>query len=284
MTIEKPEKQPNGALVFSAKGFALKDTLDCGQCFRWEEDEKGVFHGVVGNRSISVSQQGEKLLVERCTPEEWEEFWMDYFDFREDYTVFQRQLSFDPVCCQAMELAGGIHILRQDPWEALCSFIISQNNNIPRIKGIISRLCETWGTPLGEGRYSFPGWEQMASLSLEDLAPLRAGFRAKYLLDAARKVQDKTVDFQEIFQADVAQGEQILRQIQGVGPKVAQCVLLFGFHKMDAFPVDVWMKKVLEAYYPDGFPEKAKPWAGIAQQYLFHYARLTRLGQKEKLV
>lgn len=266
-------------LVIQCPGFALKDTLECGQCFRWDQQEDGSFLGIAGNRLLRIRQQEDALYVYGCESADWEGVWADYFDFREDYTRFQKALSFDPVCCEAMKLAGGIHILRQDPWETLCSFIISQNNNIPRIKGIISRLCALLGDPLTEGCYSFPGPERLAALSVEDLAPLRAGFRAKYLLDAAQKVADGTVDFDAVRAASLEEGEQLLRQIHGVGPKVAQCVLLFGFHKMDAFPVDVWMKKVLSQFYPDGFPAAAKPYGGIAQQYLFHYARLTKLGQ-----
>ena len=265
-------------LIVKAEGFSLADTLDCGQCFRWEKQEDGSFLGIVGNRVQRISQNGEELTFYHCGEEEFVSFWKSYFDFDTDYHAIQRRFSEDKTLQEAIRFAGGIHILRQEPWEMICSFIISQNNNIPRIKGIISRLCREFGSPLPGGGYSFPSAEILASLSLEQLAPLRAGFRGKYLLDAARKVASKEVDFDRIRRGDLHTGEEELRKIYGVGVKVAQCVLLYGFYRTEAFPVDVWMKKALHTYYPEGFPYLDTPCAGIAQQYLFHYIRLLEKG------
>ena len=166
----------------------------------------------------------------------------------------------------------GIRILRQEPWEALCSFIISQNNNIPRIKGIIERLCDTFGD--GEdGKKSFPTAEVISKLSVEDLSSIRAGFRAKYIIDAAQKVVNGEVDFEKIKSNSIEFGREELQKIKGVGAKVAECTLLYGFHKIEAFPVDVWVKRIMAEMYPDGLPECTKGTEGIAQQYLFHWRR-----------
>ena len=139
------------------------------------------------------------------------------------------------------------------------------------IKGIVKRLCESFGAPLGPGIHAFPPPEQIARLHLDDLAPLRAGFRAKYILDAAQKVADGTIDLEAARTLPLEQARAHLMQIMGVGPKVAECALLYGLHRLEAFPVDVWMKRVLERFYPNGFPPVECP--GVAQQYLFHSVR-----------
>ena len=146
------------------------------------------------------------------------------------------------------------------------------NNNIPRIKGIVSRLCENFGEKTGGG-YTFPSAEVISNCTVEDLAPLRSGFRAKYIIDAAKKVSDGTVDFARIDREPIEFGRENLMQIKGVGAKVAECTLLYGFHKLEAFPVDVWVKRIMAEMYPDGLPECVKGTEGIAQQYLFHYRR-----------
>lgn len=166
---------------------------------------------------------------------------------------------------KACKFAGGIRLLRQDSWECLISFIISQNNNIPRIKGIIDRLCENYGC--------FPTALEMSKETPDSLGYLRSGFRAKYLCDAANMVSSGNIDLKDVAAAPIDEARAALKKIKGVGPKVAECVLLFGMHRTDAFPIDVWIKRVLAEYYPNGFPAFAKENAGIAQQYLFHYIR-----------
>lgn len=170
-------------------------------------------------------------------------------------------------------MPGASRVLRQDRWEALCSFIISQNNNIKRIRGIVETLCNTWGEPLPGRRSSFPGPEVLASLTEEDLQPLRSGFRAKYILDAARKTASGEVDLDHVASLPTEEAAAELCRIRGVGIKVAHCALLYGFHRIECLPVDVWMKRVMSTMYPQGLPEELLPYAGIAQQYLFHYSR-----------
>ena len=259
------------------KCFHLAQTLDCGQAFRWRPaDPQGlVWEGAAKDRYLRLEDRGETLALS-CSQEELEDFWSGYFDLETDYEEKRRALSkMSPALAQAAAFAPGIRILRQDPWEALCSFIISQNNHIPRIKGIIERLCQLLGEPIGDtGWHSFPGPERLSACSLEDLAPLRAGFRAKYLLDAAQKVASGEVDLEQVAASPVEEGRVELQKIHGVGPKVAECALLYGFHKTECFPLDVWMKRAMALLLPGTDPKAFGSNAGLAQQYLFHYSRL----------
>ena len=252
--------------------FDLAQTLNCGQCFRFSEVNDGVFGGVVLDKYMEFAVNQNVLSV-FCDKDFSDDEILSFFDLNRNYSEINKTLSNDETLKNAIEYAGGIRILTQPKWETLCSFILSQNNNIKRITGIIDRLCLNFGEDIGGGKYSFPSAEKLSALTVEDLEPLRSGFRAKYVLDAARKVTSKEVDFDKIDAADIDTAREMLMQINGVGPKVADCVLLFGFHKLDAFPKDVWIKKVMQEFYPDGLPDYAVKYGGIAQQYLFHYMR-----------
>lgn len=256
--------------------FDLKKTFECGQCFRFDMDENNVWHGVVKDKEIHLFDSNEKVIVYPVTKEDFENFWCDYFDLRRDYQKINQKLSENEVLKNAADYGKGIRILKQDPWEALCSFIISQNNNIPRIKGIIKRLCENYGNKL-KNDYSFPSPDIIAKLTVEDLAPLRSGFRAKYIIDAAKKVSSGEINLNEIAILSGEKAREKLTTIYGVGNKVADCTLLFGMGHIDICPVDVWIKRALNYFFDNDFPECAKEYAGIAQQYLFYYARETKL-------
>ena len=263
--------------LFSAKlvlpeRFDLMQTLNCGQCFRFSEDENGYFCGVALDKYFEFKTENGYLLI-NCDSKFDEKEIIDYFDFNRDYEEINKVLSADSTMSKAIEYAGGIRLLRQPHWETLCSFILSQNNNIKRITGIIKNLCESFGERTASGHYTFPSAQKLALLSEEDLAPIRCGFRAKYVLDAARKVVSGEINFNEISNQDYETAHKTLMNIKGVGPKVADCVLLFGFNKLEAFPKDVWIKKALLEFYPDGIPDFFYSFGGIAQQYLFHYIR-----------
>ncbi len=252
----------------------LDHSLDCGQSFRWKKTEDNIWQAVAYGRKIFLEQTDEKtLLFYDTTEEEFNSIWKNYFDLDRNYDIILSRFEDDKFLLEASEKYKGLRVLNQEPWEAICSFIISQNNNIPRIKGIIERLCQNFGEDLGEGFFTFPTAEKISALSLEDLAPLRAGFRAKYILDAAKKVAEKEIDLDKIFENDITYGRTELMKIKGVGAKVSECALLYGFGKSDAFPVDVWVKRIMEELYPDGMPQCAYPELGIAQQYLFHWRR-----------
>lgn len=261
-----------GALITGLRCFSLPLILDCGQAFRWTESD-GEWSGVAHGRELTLRQTGDSLLFLDKSVEEVKEIWVDYFDLNRDYVEICERLSSDTHLKEACSAYYGIRLLKQDEWETLCSFIISQNNNIPRIKGIISRLCETFGEKLPGGGYSFPSAQAIAVLSPDDLAPLRAGFRNKYIIDAAQKVASGEVNLDTLKTAPAQDIRDSLLKIKGVGAKVAECTLLFGFGDVDAFPVDVWVRRVVGELYPDGLPECMAGISGIAQQYLFHWRR-----------
>ncbi len=266
-------KEQNGGVLLKCDYFSLADTLDCGQCFRFETEDNLTFTGFYKSHYLKATALSEKEVFFHDTDlKTFNSVWKDFFDLDTDYGAFQKVFKKDKTLSLACDFAGGIRILKQEPWETLCSFIISQNNNIPRIKGIIARLCENFGEKAENG-YLFPSPDVIAKLDVEDLAPLRSGFRAKYILDAAQKVANGEIVLNDIYTMPIDEARKVLTSIKGVGPKVAECALLFGFYRLEAFPIDTWIKKVLSEYYPDGFPEYAKEHGGVAQQYLFHYIR-----------
>ena len=267
-------KTENNNLIVETDGVINLDyTLDCGQSFRWKKENE-IWQTVAYGKKISVKQIDEKNITFYDTNEEdFENIWKQYFDLERDYPSIISRFENDEFLKEASSKYYGIRVLNQEPWEAICSFIISQNNNIPRIKGIIDRLCENFGEKLADGFFTFPSAEKISSLTVEDLSVLRAGFRAKYILDAANKVANREIDLDKIFSEKISYGREELMKIKGVGPKVAECALLYGFRKAEAFPVDVWVKRIMSELYPDGIPACAYPEIGIAQQYLFHWRR-----------
>lgn len=264
-------------LVKNIAPFDLALTLDCGQAFRWTKTLDGAFEGVAFDRYLKIKQEGETLILFNTSKEDFDNIWADYFDLNRDYLEIVKRCKKHKIICPMLTSTSGIRILKQSPWEALCSFIISQNNNIPRIKGIISRLCETFGEKLENG-YTFPSAERLKDLSVEDLAPLRAGFRAKYILDAAKKCTSE-LDLEEIKKLPIDLARDELMKIKGVGKKVADCTLLYGMGYVEAFPTDVWIKRALEQYFSEGFPSEFSDCAGIVQQYIFHYIRTNENNQ-----
>ncbi|MBQ8170829.1 MAG: DNA glycosylase [Oscillospiraceae bacterium] len=258
-------------ILIKNSNFNIKQTFMCGQCFRWTENADGRFEGIAHGRKISLSQCKDGVTLHNICEDDLP-LWERYFDLSTDYGAMITQLSADDTLALACKGSGGIRILRQEPFETLISFIISQNNNIPRISGIIGRLCESFGEKI-EGGYAFPTAEKLKGITPEDLAPLRAGFRARYICDAVCKVNSGEVDLDELDALPLEAAREKLKLIVGVGDKVADCVLLFAFAKHDAFPKDVWVKRLMARFYPQGLPECAKGIEGIAQQYLFDYVR-----------
>ncbi len=262
----------NGNIVLKdTKHLDISLCLDCGQAFRWKETENGVWQGVALGKFLRIRQDENTVTFFNTSKEDFETVWSKYFDLDRDYEKILSSYTEENIitACRAYP---GIRILKQDEWEAICSFIISANNNIPRIKGIIERLCENFGEKI-EGGYTFPSPEKLAVLEVEDLAVIRSGFRAKYIIDAARKISSGDVNLEKVKTMDFEEAKNELLKIKGVGEKVAQCALLYGFGRMEAFPVDVWVKRIVAELYPNGLPECIKGTEGIAQQYLFHWRR-----------
>ena len=248
--------------------------FECGQCFRWNENTDGSYSGIVGDKYMTVFRDGEFIVIANADENDYQTIWKRYFDLNVCYDDIKRELiSLDDRLKCAADSIDGIRILNQNPWETLCSFIISQNNNIPRIKGIVERLCENFGDKIPNG-YTFPSAEKIAALDIDDLAPLKAGFRARYITDAAKKVSSGEVNLESMRDKPIEDCRKELMKITGVGEKVAECTLLYGLHRLEAFPIDVWMKKALSTLFSGVSPENLGQYAGIAQQYIFHYSRM----------
>lgn len=251
-------------------------TFECGQCFRWNADEKGDYWGVARGRAAKVVTEGEEVYI-ITTQYDYDHIWKQYLDMDRDYESIRLGFDGGEYLTKCAEFGAGIRILQQERWEALCSFIISQCNNIPRIKGIVEKLCLGWGEKIEfEGRefYSFPSPETIAALETEDLAPIRSGYRAEYIVTAAKAIVSGNLDLEALAAANADAALKGLLSIKGVGVKVANCALLFGLGHMEAFPIDVWMKRALKEHFaPDFDPKSLGEYAGLAQQYIFYYAR-----------
>lgn len=260
-------------LIFkNAGGMDLAATLDCGQAFRWQPVQNG-WQGIAGGRRVTVRLEGEALVIDGAEESD-REFWQNYFALDMNYpALLDRFRSGNKRLAACVDSCPGIRVLRQPFFEVLCTFIISQNNNIPRIRAIVERLCEGLGQPIPGGGYAFPSAEILAQKEPEDLAFLRAGWRAEYLIDAARKVAGGEVSEQALRALPYTKAKDLLMTIKGVGPKVADCVLLFGLSFWQAFPMDVWMKKAMAELFPRGIPVCCRGKQGIAQQFIFDYAR-----------
>lgn len=285
MNTPRITESKNGWLKISDVGdFSVFRTFDCGQCFRFDPVPDPTFPceigGIAKGKYVRFAQNGDGHLYIKSTEADFHEIWLSFLSLDCDYdainaSILENLSGSDRLHMErAMAESRGIRILRQDYWEALCSFIISQNNNIPRIKKIIGALCEKYGKK-SDGGYAFPTPEALFAAGEQEIFDLKTGFRAKYIYDAARKVSDGTLSLSHVAAAEsYGDAEALLLSVKGVGPKVAACSLLFGFGFLSAFPVDVWMKKVLQNRFSQGFdPAALGPYAGVAQQYLFYFER-----------
>ena len=278
----------NGISYVYASDFGILDiskTFDCGQCFRFEAsshfENKIEFSGVAFNRYVVFGQDcNREIYVYNSTLEEFYEIWVKFLSLDVDYEILDNRILEASSCDHtrlSIECGKGIRILRQDKWEALCSFIISQNNNIPRIKKIISSICQKYGRRvcfLDKTDYTFPSYEVICEAGVEAIFELKTGFRAKYIYDCAKKLQEGEIDLEKISTLSLDDALNELYKVKGIGLKVGSCALLFGFGFFDAFPVDVHMKRTLEKYYPEGIDlDKLGKVAGLFQQYLFFYEK-----------
>ncbi|MBM7582132.1 N-glycosylase/DNA lyase [Caldicoprobacter guelmensis] len=274
-----------GIILKGVDDFFPQHIFECGQAFRWNWDGIG-YVGIAGGRVIRVSYDRGNVSLENVSVRDYHSFWKRYFDMDRDYGQVKAALSRDPLLEKAMEYGWGIRILNQDPWETLISFIISANNNIPRIKRTIENLAVRFGKRIewkGRDFYTFPMPADLAGASVEELVACGCGYRAQYIKRTAEMVCGGEIRLDKIAGLPYKEAHKALMACPGVGPKVADCVLLFSMGKTEAFPVDVWIKKVMQRFYPDSTGNnrgvKELAWqkfgqlAGFAQQYLFYYAR-----------
>ena len=260
--------------------FDLDRIADSGQCFRWNRESSGTYRIIAGSSCLYISKLENDRYALDCSEEEYTSFWRDYFDMDEDYRAIRKRIDpeKDPFLRQAAEHEKGIRILSQDPWETLVTFIISQNKNIPAIRRSVELLAEACGERKTDTRgreyCAFPAPSAVAALSGQDLLSCKLGYRCKYVHAAAEAVTSGTIDLNRLIPADENDAVTALTGLFGVGKKVANCVSLFGLHHLNAFPVDVWVKRILAEHYPAGYPyEEYTPYNGIFQQYMFAYYR-----------
>ena len=290
MAIELKEKNKSYNNKFfemnAISDFELRDIFECGQCFRWNKEEDGSYTGVIKSGVINVKKEDEKIVFSGQTSEDLEKVCKKYFDLDRNYSEIKEIISIDDENMKkAIKYGNGIRILNQDPWEMLISYIISAANNIPRISKTIENLARKFGKTVnmnGNTYYMFPTPEELEKATMEDLRECNLGFRDKYVYNATRMVLDGTLNLEELGQLQYESAKKQLMQVPGVGAKVADCILLFSMGKSEAFPVDTWIKKIMNELYVDSAnvnrinqyaAERFGKYAGIAQQYLFYYKR-----------
>jgi len=260
--------------------FDLKKIADSGQCFRFNESGDG-YMVTASAKHLFIKKCGEFEYELDCSSDDYENFWKKYFDLELDYRGIRDRIdeNEDNYLYRAAEFGKGIRILRQDPWEMLISFIISQRKNIPAIKASIEKLCAAVSRKIGSDNdgnaiYAFPTPEELVELSDDKFSSCSLGYRDKYVKQAALDVVSGAIKLDEWENATDDELMTGLMGLFGVGVKVANCEILFGYHRLNAFPKDVWINRVLELKYPNGFNfEKYAPYNGIMQQYLFYYSR-----------
>lgn len=275
--------------------FSIPQICESGQCFRLDAVSEDTYELLAGSRYLKIKIRGnpeevagrdenanahthaygETILY--CTQKEYETFWKEYFDLSVSYSDYIDQIDRDDdYLTGAAAFGSGIRILRQDTWEMIITFILSQQNNIPRIKGLIRTLSERYGkrreTPDGRMYYTFPRAEELSQATEEELRELKLGYRSKYICQTAKMIAGGEINLDALKEMEYMKARTELMRLSGIGGKVADCICLFALHQMDAFPVDTHIKKVLELHYPAGFPfERYKGCAGVMQQYIFYY-------------
>ncbi len=264
-------------IVREISNFNLRQICISGQCFRMTEMEKkeNTFSLIANNHYLEISQDKEAISFS-CSAEEFP-FWEEYFDLSVDYGQYLAQIDqTDTYLVQASKVSSGIHILRQDLWEIIISFLISQQNNITRIRRCIQNICERYGeknmTKDGTIYYSFPTPAALAAATEEELKACNLGYRAKYVLKTARDIASGDFSLESLKEMNYTDAKKQLLKLYGVGVKVADCICLYALHHLEAFPIDTHIKQALDAHYTDGFPmERYKGMQGVMQQYIFYW-------------
>lgn len=291
------EEKKGNVIVYDIEDFDLEQTIECGQCFHYACFNKNHYGISAMGRFIEVSQEGGNITFHNIGLDEYDGVWKKYFDIERDYgKIKSLLLEKDTKLKEAIDSMWGIRILNQDFFETLISFIISQNNHIPRIKGLVSVISEKYGHYLCERNgvhfYSFPTQNELRKADEQTLRDLKTGFRAAYIVDACKAMEDGRLDEKELVGMDYETAKKTLMSVKGIGEKVADCVLLFGLGVRSAFPVDVWIKRIMEELYFEG--DTPKPvinqraeelfgeYGGYAQQYLFYYGKKMKIGTKKE--
>lgn len=256
--------------------FSIEQICNSGQCFRMEKKAKNCYEVIAKDRYLEVSQSGSRCSF-YCSEEEFEHFWKSYFDLDTDYEMYIDKINpADKYLSNAAKFGSGIRILRQDLWEMIVSFLISQQNNIVRIRRCIQNICEQYGEEKKNGSggiyYAFPKAEVLAKLDEDALKACNLGYRSKYVVRTAQSIVQGEVDLEEIKKLSYTKAKAELLKLYGIGEKVADCICLFALHNLEAFPVDTHIKQALSAHYKRGFPKRRyKGFEGVLQQYIFYF-------------
>lgn len=286
-------EEANNVIVENVKDFNPVHIFECGQCFRWFKREDGSFTGIAKGKVINVLYFENKLVIKNSNIQDFIDIWFDYFDLGRDYSEIKAILSKDETMKKAIEFGSGIRLLKQEIWETLVSFVISANNRIPMIMKVVASISKEYGKAIIYDNfkfYSFPGVDKISESSVEELEVCKAGFRCKYISLTSQFVKEGTIDLNGLGSLTTGNARDELMRLPGVGPKVADCVLLYSGTKYDVFPTDVWVKRVMEELYFNrqaSFKEIQQfsnenfgDLSGFAQQYLFYYARENKIGAK----
>lgn len=262
------------SIYIKTNSFDIAKTFECGQCFRFNKIDNNSYRGIAYGKELTLTQRANGVEIFGITEHEFNNTFYNYFDLGRDYQKVDALLQNDSVLKDVIPYSKGIRILNQQPFETLVSFIISASNNIPRIKKIIASLCQNFGQKIGDDAYAFPTPDALASLDVSDLSVIKAGFRDKYIIDCAKKVQSGVIDFEHAKTLSLGDAREHLKAVNGVGDKVADCALLFSLGHINSFPKDVWIKRVLKTFYNTDTNADLNffGYDGIAQQYLFYYA------------
>lgn len=278
------------------KNFDPKHIFECGQAFRWTVEEDNSYTTVAYGKVLNVKKENNDIILSNTNREDFDNIWYNYFDLKRDYDEIKKELSKDKILAEAIKFGEGIRILNQEPFEMVISFITSANNQIPRIKKSIELMSKHYGEKIntedlsGKEYYSFPKAENLSKAKAEDLKEIcKVGFRGERIVQTSKIIADGELNLDSIYNLSRNEGKELLMTLPGVGPKVSDCILLFAFNKDDAFPVDVWVKRVMEHFY---LKEDTNvkligshgarifgSLAGFAQQYLFYYARELGIGK-----
>lgn len=278
-------------IIKNCKSFKVKDIFECGQCFRWNEEPDGSYTGIFGHNVLNVKEEKDIVITGICNGD-IEDICKNYFDLDRNYEEIKETLSLiDDNMQESIKYGEGIRILNQDLWEMIISFIISANNNIPRIKGIIERMSAKYGQEIkfrGTSYYTFPTIDELSQASVKDLKDLGLGFRDRYVYETTKKIKEGKINLENLKQEPTNEVRKQLLTLTGVGPKVADCIMLFStLKRFDVFPVDVWVRRVMNDLYIHNEDEtkvnkkqiqeiardKFGALEGIAQQYLFYWKR-----------
>ncbi|MPQ43926.1 DNA-3-methyladenine glycosylase family protein [Clostridium tarantellae] len=307
MDFENIEYYNNKVILKNTKNFNIKQTFECGQCFRWEKVNDNDFIGVAYGKVIEVEQKNDIIIIYNTNEEDFNNIWLKYFDLKRDYSKIKEELSKDQLLESSVEYGYGIRLLNQEPFELVISFIISARNSIPVISKTIKNISEKWGNSIeykGKIYYAFPTIEQLSHANLEEIQSTGASFRSKYIYDTVKNIYNcelakkgelqsnkleeiemilNKYDLDKIAKMNDDDCHKALQEFMGIGAKVADCIMLFSMNKYSAFPVDVWVKRAMMHFYgaEDSSLNKIRIFArnrfgeisGFAQQYLFYYAR-----------